>query len=118
MLTESGALVEHYVEKNLFARFTGDAINGILPDGTAFPAGLTIPVTFFTTFMRTQQAALGNIATFPFPGGNVETEPAVRIMHAVGSNAFRANFLLLQARLNNMKGGVSAPTLSAVIQMP
>ena len=55
--------------------------------------------------MNTANAALANVATVP--GAQAVTTPVVRVMHTLGTKVYRDNFLLLQARLNNMKAGVS-----------
>lgn len=59
--------------------------------------------------MNTALPALANVPTFP--GGQAVTTPVVRVMSALGSRQFTANFMLLQARLNNMKDGVSFSVL-------
>ncbi len=93
---------EHYIEKNLFAKFVKAAIEGNLAGGGTFTA---IPGSFFQNFMNTNQAALANIPTMP--GAQAETLPRDRLMWTLGSHAWPNNFLLLQARLNLMKAAVS-----------
>ncbi|KAH8902035.1 hypothetical protein BR93DRAFT_932432 [Coniochaeta sp. PMI_546] len=93
---------EHYIEKNLFAKFVKAAIEGNLAGGGTFT---TIPGGFFQNFMNTNQAALANIATMP--GAQAVTLPARRLMWTLGSGVWRDNFLLLQANLNLMKAAVS-----------
>lgn len=55
--------------------------------------------------MNTALAALANVPTVP--GAQAVTTPVVRVMHTLGTKVYTDNFLLLQARLNNMKAGVS-----------
>lgn len=56
--------------------------------------------------MNTLLPALANVPTVP--GAQGVTQPVVRLMHTLGTKAYRDNFMLLQARLNNIKEGVSA----------
>jgi hypothetical protein len=89
----------------MIAKFTAAVISQQLPSGRQFQAAANIPPTFFTQFMNTNLAALLNTPTVP--GAQNVDIPNIRIMHTLGSNQFKANFLLMQAALNNMKEGVS-----------
>lgn len=55
--------------------------------------------------MNTILPALANVPTFP--GGQASTTPIVRLMRALGTRAYPANFMVLQARVNNAKASVS-----------
>lgn len=91
----------------MMSKFTADVIAQRLPSGKPFRNAAGIPPTFFTSFMTTTQLNLQGVATVP--GAQNELVPKKRIMHTLGSNTFTANFMLLQANLNNMKEGVSQP---------
>lgn len=102
-------LVEHYVEKNMIARFVQACIIGILQSGGAFPEGLAIPGDFFQDFMSTPQTLLNTVVSFP--GSRGVLTPNTRIMSALGTRAYTANFMLLQSIINNMKSNASTNTL-------
>ncbi|KAI1875086.1 uncharacterized protein JN550_002515 [Neoarthrinium moseri] len=96
--------VEHWLEKNIFARFTEDVISQTLPSGEEFKAAAAIPPEFFTTFMNTN--VLDLLHTETVPGAATEAMPKKRIMHTLGSTAYSKNFMLLQSNLNNMKQSI------------
>ncbi|RYP62905.1 hypothetical protein DL771_009521 [Monosporascus sp. 5C6A] len=96
--------VEHWVEKNMIAKFTQDCISQTLPSGGFFYAASSIPPNFFSQFMSTSLPHLTVVPTVP--GASLETIPKKRIMHTLGSDVYRDNFMLLEAKLNNMKEGV------------
>lgn len=98
----------------MFAKFTADAITQTLPSGRHFAAASNVPPTFFTEYMTSSVSNLQNIQSVP--GAQMQTIPKIRIMHTLGSSAYRVNFMLLQGNLNNMKEGVSlGPFLCPII---
>jgi hypothetical protein len=97
--------VEHWVEKNMLKVFTQSVIEQKLPSGSTFKAAANVPPDFFTNFMNSAHINLASVLSVP--GATMETVPAKRIMHTLGSDIHTANFMLLEATLNNMKKGVS-----------
>ncbi|KAF6841193.1 Killer toxin subunits alpha/beta 4 [Colletotrichum plurivorum] len=101
---ENFVQVEHWVEKNFFAKFTHDVINQTLASGKPFTAARSIPPTLFSEFMTVNLLSLQDEKTVP--GAGAELMPKKRIMHTLGTKKYTENFLLLQGDVNNFKEGI------------
>ncbi|KAJ3542676.1 hypothetical protein NM208_g3973 [Fusarium decemcellulare] len=98
------AHVEHWVEKNMIAKFTADVIAQTLPSGAAFQTAASIHLDFFVKYMTTEQLDLQNVPTVP--GADNVLKPKDRLMHALGSKKNSKGFMLLQGSINNLKEGI------------
>ncbi|KKY30836.1 hypothetical protein UCDDA912_g09217 [Diaporthe ampelina] len=96
--------VEHYIEKNAPSKWAEQVIERQLHNGRPFPSAANVPPDFLQDFMRDAQPALFQHPTTP--GATAETHPERRFMHALGSESWTGNFLLVQDDVNIAKASI------------